>query len=200
MKSHRKWQAGGGLSFLPWVIIVGLLIAATIFWLTTQTKEISQPPEPSIEVPVEATLPPEASFVEPPTPQLKPPDEFPKELLGYILESVKKESLVEGVKSYSVARYVAGDGSEISLRVLTLDPATSEKFTNHMLRALVSGGTVKSAGSVQPPENSGWTASQLFSREDAGIYVATNPGTLIMVSAPTPDIAKSFGSALKTKP
>lgn len=180
------------MKIVPWAIIACLLLTATAFWLGTKTGILPPVPEPDLQ----EQLPPLEIFPEEKTPEILPPDGFPKTHRGFLLESVKKEDSIEGVTSYHVARYVADDGSEVSARFLSLTPATSEKFAKTMLKALVSGGTVHSAGQISPEKNSGWTACHLFSREDAGIYVATSPTALLMISAPTPASASDFGRSL----
>jgi len=56
--------------------------------------------------------------------------------------------------------------------------------------------SVKNAGVSNLTVPKGWNSAHLFSREDAGIYTAHNTNALVMVSAPTPDISRSFGSSL----
>jgi hypothetical protein len=186
------------MKLIPWAIIACLLLAATAFWLGTKTGLLPPEPVPDSDPGsmTQEQLPPLEVFAEEKTPTLVPPDGFPKTHRGFLLESVKKEDLIEGVTNYFVARYVSDDGSEVSARFLSLTPTTSEKFSKSLLKALVSGGTVHSAGQVSPAKKSGWTASHLFSREDAGIYVATSPAALLMISAPSTEIASDFGSSL----
>jgi hypothetical protein len=103
---------------------------------------------------------------------------------------------MDGVLHYFVASYLADDTSEVSVRLLSLDPATSDKFTKNLLKALLASDSVKNAGASRLAVPRGWDSSHLFKREDAGIYIAHTTNTLVMVSAPTPDIATTFGSTL----
>ncbi len=190
------------MKIIPWVITLCLLLAAAVAWWGGQSGHLPPPPE-QVPPPHEQFSPPESIPIPPPQPTpdetsaiLVPPEGFPKSHQGFSLESVKEEEAVDGVQSYFVARYLAEDDSEISVRLLSLAPATSDQFTKNLLKALVTSESVKNAGVSRLAIPRGWNSSHLFSREDAGIYIAHNPDALVMVSAPTPDIALTFGSSL----
>ena len=184
------------MKIVPWAITLCLLLVAAAYWWGSRTGLL--PPEP--EPPPQEQQPSPEPFPEPsPAEKGAPvvlPDGFPKSHEGFTLESVKKEETVDGVLAYFVARYLAPDDLEISVRLLSLAPATSDQFTKNLLKALVTSESVKNAGASNLAVPTGWNSAHLFSREDAGIYIAHNTNALVMVSAPTPDIARSFGSSL----
>ncbi len=194
------------MKIVPWAITLCLLIAAAASWWGSKTSPSPPEPEPA-QLPQQVLPAPSPDSA--PKPSSEPtqkstllvlPDGFPKSHQGFRLESVKKQDAVDGVLIYFVARYLGNDDSEISVRLLSLDPATSEQFTKNLLKALVASESVKNSGVSNLAVPKGWSSSHLFSREDAGIYIAHNSNALVMVSAPTPDIAKTFGSALHLTP
>lgn len=190
------------MKIIPWAITLGLLLLAVVAWWDsksgTQPDEVKQ--EPSPEKLISSPQPPPQPSPEPHVATLTPPDGFPKSHEGFLLESVKKEETIDGVANYFVAKYLSKDDSEISVRLLSLVPATSDQFTKNLLKALVTTESVKNTGISNLVVPKGWNSSHLFSREDAGIYIAHNNNLLVMVSAPSPDIAKSFGSTLHLTP
>lgn len=194
------------MKIIPWVITLCLLIAAAVAWRGSQTSP--PPPPPNQDPPPEEqrSSPGPVSLPPPPSPVLEtgvilvPPEGFPKAHAGFALQNVKKEESVDGVLHYFVASYLTDDSSEVSVRLLSLDPATSDQFTKNLLKALLTSESVKNAGVSGLAIPRGWDSAHLFNRKDAGIYIAHTPQALIMVSAPTPEIATTFGSGLHLTP
>jgi len=199
------------LPIVPWLILLVFALVALFFWrqpavspeesVAPSAEEIGVTPNQSSDPSSDAAseLSP-ASSPETQGPPIQLPDQFPKSHSGFVLESVKKEDSVDGVLHYFVASYLADDSSEVSVRLLSLDPATSDQFTKNLIKALLSSNSVKNAGVPRLAIPRGWDSSHLFNREDAGIYIAVNPKALVMVSAPTPEIAMTFGSGLHLTP
>ncbi len=190
------------MKIVPWAITLCLLIAAAASWWGSKTSLPPPVPKPESphQTPSPSPEPPPKPTSEETSTTLVLPDGFPKSNQGYHLESVKKEETVDGVLNYFVAKYNAPDDSEISVRLLSLAPATSDQFIKNLLRALLTSESVKNSGVSNLAVPNGWDSSHLFSREDAGIYIAHTPNALVMVSAPTPDIARTFGSSLHLTP
>ena len=176
------------------VIRIGLLAllalcAAAAVYLFLPDKKPDEPPATPAPAPEQPKpLPREG--------RLGLPDDFPKEHANHFLQVVNAEKPIRGVKTYFTALYWGDPESEISVRLLGIDPATATEFVAGTLSALAASPSVKEIGPVDVLEDSGWLEAKLFSREEAGIFTASNTHALLMVSAPTPEAAKQFGASL----
>lgn len=199
---RRKWMTA-----LPWALLLVIFLAAAAIWLETKfpflrpaQTEATPPAEEHAQEVVEILPPDEpAAVAESGPPVLQSPDGFPKEVGGFVLETVKKEDAVKGSVHYHSAAYRTPDGGEVSMRFLVLDPKSSEQFLRNMLRALLANEAVQNVTTPVPDAGSPWKSFHLFSRADAGIFIAHRPSALLLVSAPSPDQARSFGTAIEIK-
>lgn len=193
---------------LVFVLLLGAGIAGTFFLFqpfqlpeklapepaVVEEEKTIRVPEPPPVIPIPPRPPPEAAVV---INELHAPDGFPKHHAGFVLEEHAEREVIAGVSSYFIARYLGEDEEEVSVRFLALQKKTSEQFLSHMVEALTLSGAVKMIAKVELSQGSGWSEAALYTREEAGILLLSNTDALAVISAPSPDVARLFGSSLK---
>jgi hypothetical protein len=132
--------------------------------------------------------------------QLTLPDGFPERHINHKLQQVTEEEIMAGVASYFVAEYGRGEGEEetkIFVRLVGLEKEASDGFLDLMLDAMAGNSTMEKIDVLVPEEGTGWERAGLYQRREAGVYYSANDRALVIIAAPSPAEARTFGEALK---
>jgi len=124
------------------------------------------------------------------------PDGFPGTAGPYLLESIKEEHAVEGAESYFAARYTAGAGEAVSVRLVGLSRDHADQFSRAAIQALQTSAVIEAVALPKDLKLPKGASTKLFVRNGAGLFTYAAADRLVLVAAPDPDAALTVGRAL----